>query len=281
MDCCARGLLEAGLCGTHELKWGNAEAVLELMRMIAHREGFGDLLAQGVRAASEKIGRGSEYRAIHCKGQDNLDALRALKGWALGNVASLRGGRHLDGAPAAEFAGITPETGQRLFGVPTTGDPTTYEGKGQLVAWTSGFKAAVDSLGTCYFGSLWLDENLLALEDYAGLFAAASGRQMSARKLHRNGLQIFNVEKAFNTLHRGFSREDDMPPPIFMREPIKSGRFRGQLLLAPVDWNRMLDDFYQAHGWDRKAGWQTRENLTELDLTEVFEKLDAHGKTPM
>ena len=278
-DCFDRGILTRDDTDGLDLTWGNASAVVELVRKIAYREGFGDLLARGVKEASEEIGKGSDYIAIHCKGQDNLDALRALKGWALGNVVSLRGGRHLDGAPTTEFVALPAEVGEKIYGVPTAGDPGAYEGKGKLVAWTSAFKAVVDSLGVCYYTSLWGNENLFGPEDYARMLSGAIGREISGEALLRKGRQIFNVEKAFNTLHRGFRREDDMPPRIFMEEPIKSGKRKGEKL-EQAEWDKMLDEYYEANKWDKRTSWQTEETLKELGLDDVYRKLDEYGKIP-
>jgi len=278
-DCFDRGILTRDDTDGLDLSWGNSEAVVELVRKIAYREGFGDLLARGVKEASEVIGKGSDYIAIHCKGQDNWDALRALKGWAFGNVVSLRGGRHLDGAPTTEFADLSPELGEELYGVATAGDPTTYEGKGKLVSWTSAFKAVVDSLGVCYYTSLWGSFDLLGPEDYAKLVSAATGQDISADALLEMGRRIYNVEKAFNTIHRGFTRQDDMPPKIFMEEPIKSGKFKGEKL-EEAKWNKMLDEFYECNEWDKQTSWQAREILEKLDLHEVFGRLVDCGRVP-
>jgi len=278
-DCFDRGILTRDDTDGLDLTWGNASAVVELVKKIAYREGFGDLLARGVREASEEIGKGSDHIAIHIKGQDNVDCLRAFKGWALGNVVSVRGGRHLDGAPTTEFVRLPPEVGEKIYGVPTAGDPSAYEGKGRLVSWTSAYKAVVDSLGLCYFTSLWGSENLCSPEDYAKMLSGAIGQDISAEALLRKGRQIHNVEKAFNTLHKGFTRKDDMPPRIFMEEPIKSGKAKGEKL-ERQEWDGMLDEFYEANKWDKKSGWQTRETLKELDLDDVYAKLEEYDRVP-
>jgi len=154
--------------------------VISLVRKIALQDGFGKLLGKGCKKASLAIGKGSEYYCTSLKGQDNLDALRALKGWGFGNVVSLRGGRHLDGATCTEFfPDIPSEVGEKLFGVSTAYNPTTYEGKGKLVSWFSHFKAAVDSLGVCYFTSYWFYPEHCGPDEYAELLSAASGREIS------------------------------------------------------------------------------------------------------
>lgn len=279
IQCFQKGILSLEDTGGLELTWGNPELVIDLLNKITYKEGIGSLLARGVREASEIIGRGSDYYAIHCKGQDNVDALRAAKGWAFGNVVSLRGGRHLDGAPSTEFQAIPPELGEKLYGVPTAGDQTAYEGKGKLTFWYSCFKALVDSLGFCYYTSYWGDHSLLGPEDYAQLFSAAVGEEFSAQSLLHIGQRIVNVEKTFNTIHKGFSRQDDLPPKIFTSEKIKTGKYKGHYL-DMREWNSMLDEFYSHHEWDQQTGWQTRACLENLELDDVLPLLESTGRIP-
>ncbi|MBN1536210.1 MAG: aldehyde ferredoxin oxidoreductase family protein [Anaerolineales bacterium] len=276
IDCYQKGILKPEDTGGMPLAWGDAGCVLELLRMISQNDGFGALLARGVQEASKVIGRGSEYYAIHCKGQDNVDALRSAKGWGFGNVVSLRGGRHLDGSPTTEYQAISRELGEKLYGVPTAGDQTAYEGKGKLTFWYSCFKAAVDALGICYYTTWWGDHSFLGPKELAAMISEATGSPMSADDLFLIGQRIVNIEKAFNTIHGGFSRADDMPPKIFVDEPIKSGRYRGELL-DECKWNEMLDEFYEMHGWANDTGQQTRDGLLQLDLSDVWQKLEAHS----
>ena len=281
-ECYDKGILTKKDTGGLDLTWGNHEAVIELIRQMAKGEGFGKLLGQGTKRASEVIGKGSDYYSVALKGQDNLDALRALKAWALGNVVSLRGGRHLDGAPTSEFfagMGIPREVPEKLFGVPTACEPTTYEGKAKLVSWFSRYKAAIDTTGACYFTSYWGAFDLCHPEDYAEAISAATGREISGDEFMEVGQRIYNVEKAFNTLHVGFARKDDYPPLVYMKEPIKSGQFKGELLERDK-WDKMLDEYYEEQGWDKKTSWQTEENLVKLGLRDVAERLREAGRLP-
>ncbi|MFH0813882.1 MAG: aldehyde ferredoxin oxidoreductase C-terminal domain-containing protein, partial [Pseudomonadota bacterium] len=277
-ECYEKGILTKADTDGLNLTWGNDAAVIALIRKIATRNGFGRLLGEGTRKASEVTGKGSDYYCTALKGQDNLDAIRSCKGWSLGELVSLRGGRHLDGCPTTEFfPGTPPELGEKLFGVPTAFTPTTYEGKGRLVSWFSRFKAAIDSLGVCYFTSWWLTPEFCGPEDYADALSAATGREISGDELMRIGQRIHNVEKAFNTLHAGFTRKDDVPPLIYMKEPIKHGPYKGELI-TQEGLDTMLDEYYETNGWDKKTSWQIKETLETLGLPEVMERLREASK---
>lgn len=271
-----KGLLTTKDTNGLDLTWGNSEVVLDLIRKIAHREGFGDILADGAKAAADRMGKGHEY-ALHIKGQDLAEGIRAAKGWAFGVVVAPRGGGHLDGAPLSGMQAVSEEFGERIFGVPTTGKQAVYEGKPQVVFWLEQFKAVIDMFGICYFTSIWDYPDLLELERYVTLFQKVTGKNLSGDELMRIGLQVHNVEKAFNTLHAGFRREDDFPPQRLMEDPIKRGPYQGEVL-HQGKWSQMLDDYYTRHGWDKNTSWQTRKGLHSLGLEDVAEKLEQAGK---
>lgn len=276
-ECYEKGILTNEDTDGMELIWGDAETVFELMRKIAYREGFGDLLAEGCKRASDIIGKGSDYYCTHCKGQDNLDTIRVHKAWALGQVTSLRGGRHLDGSPLTEVQGIPREVCEEVFGVPDASISRSYEGKGKLCNLFSHFKATVDSMGICYFMTLWSGVDLLKPVDVAKAASAALGREISTDELMRIGHQIHAIEKAFNTIHAGFTRKDDYPPLIYTNVPTKAGKYAGEVINLS-DWDNMLDEYYKLQGWDIKTGWQTKESLEELELPGVIRKLEDAGK---
>jgi len=275
-----RGLLTAADTDGLELTWGNADAMLELLQRIAARRGIGDLLADGVAEAARRLGRGSEDFAMHAKGQGlNEQTVRSHKGWALGIFTSTRGGGHLNGAALVERLGMNPQKAKEIFGSEAVARPESYEGKGAVTAWFEGFKSVVDSVGLCYYTTFWIDLELIGLEQIAVLMEKAAGVRTDPDELAYIGRRIQNVEKAFNTLHAGFTRQDDVPRPRFFETAISAGPYAG----AKLDAQRyagMLDDYYAAHGWDPASGWQTARCLDELALPAVKAKLAAAGRLP-
>ena len=268
-----RGLLTKEDTGGLELTWGNGEAMVKLLEQIAYRRGIGDLLAKGVKEAARTLGKGSEEFAMHVKGQEmNEQSVRSHKGWALGIFTSTRGSGHLNGASLIERLGMDKEKAKSLFGTEAVSRPEAYEGKGAVTVWFENFKAVVDSMGVCYYCTTWIDMELLGLDEMANLFQLVTGQKTSAQELFWVGERIYNIEKAFNTLHAGFTRKDDLPPKRFMEMPISGGPYAGARLELE-GYNRMLDDYYRTHGWDPVTSWQTSGCLDRLGLDEVKRQL--------
>ena len=273
-----RGLLTKADTDGLELTWGNADAMLELLQRIATRRGIGDLLADGVMEAARKFGRGSEAFVMQAKGQGlNEQSVRSHKGWALGIFTSTRGGGHLNGATLVERLGMDPKKAKEIFGNDAVVRPEAYEGKGAVTAWFEGFKSIVDSVGLCYYTTFWIDLELIGMEHIAMLMEKVTGEKTDPEALAHTGRRIQNIEKAFNTLHAGFTRAHDIPPARFFESAISGGAFAGARLDAE-GYGRMLDDYYAAHGWDRATGWQTARCLDELALPEIKQRLAAAGR---
>lgn len=261
-----------------ELAWGNHGVIVELLRKIAYREGFGNLLAEGSLRASQIVEKGSERYSFHVKGQDLIEAIRSMKGWALGVVLSARGGAHTRGAPATESRKYSLEDSQRLFGIKTAGDPRTYSGKPKIVCYFEYVHALLDSLGVCFFTGNWTSPEGITPRELAKFYSLATGIRTSEDELMRAGERIHNVEKMFNVYHAGYTRNDDYPPKRLMEEPVRSGPLKGELL-DREDWDKMLDTYYSLHGWAQNTGWPTKEKLEELNLPECIERLEQARQT--
>lgn len=267
MECYERGLLTRKDTNGLALQWGDAQIVFRLLRDIAFRRGFGDLLAEGSKIASKRIGRGSEDYCVDVKGQELFECLWLSPSWALGTMVSPRGGTHTRGAAIeGRFQDIDRETSEKYFGIPSIGKPADYENKERLVFFFERLEAFLDCIGICMFtNSLRLD--MLLPEDYVQLFSAATGQEIDVQELLRIGERTHNVEKAFNVLHTSWDRRDDMPPHRFTTVPL-DGKYRIDL----EQWNALLDQYYALHGWDSR-GLPTRKTLTRLGLDDIADRL--------
>ena len=273
IDCFQNGILSKKDTDGLELTWGNHGVIIELLRKVAYREGFGNLLAEGSLRASQIVEKGSEKYSFHMKGQDLVEGIRSMKGWALGVVSSARGGAHTRGAPATESRKYSLEESQRLFGIKTAGDAPTYTGKPKIVCYFEYVHSLLDSLGVCLFTGNWTSPEGITPRELAQFYSFATGIKTSEDELMRTGERIHNVEKMFNVYHAGYTRNDDYPPKRLMEEPIKSGPLKGELL-DREDWDTMLDTYYSLHGWAQNTGWPTKEKLQELNLPECIERLE-------
>ena len=279
-DCYERGLIDERDTGGVALHWGDCDAAEALLRSLALRQGFGELLADGACETARQIGSGAENLVAHMKGHEHFEAMRAAPAWALGTAVALRGGGHLDGAPCIEFGGPWDANAcERRFGSASLADPQVYTGKANVVSYFEKLKAITDALGLCYFTTQWCDPDLLGFDDFAQLITASLGPSQGNQDLVELGDRIHNIGKAFNTLHAGFTRNDDYPVSRFFEEPIASGPRIGTRL-DRQRWDRLLDEYYIAKGWDPQTGWQREHRLLELGLADVGSDLGAAHRLP-
>jgi aldehyde:ferredoxin oxidoreductase len=272
-ECYEKGLLTHKDTDGLELTWGNHATLMTLIEQIAFRKGLGDTLARGTRKAAEIIGRGSGELAVHMKGQDLYEDMRIPKGYALGVALSTRGGGHCSGSPLMEFsaswAGGEQMTVEGPHGFTSPIDPAVYDGKAHLVAYHECVHAILNSLGLCFFVSAVASPELPGVADYARLISAAADWDIDPEELMEAGERIHTVERLFNLLHAGFDRKDDYPVERFFRDPIKTGPYKGEILHRNL-FDRMLDENYEIHGWD-KRGRPKRRTLEKLRLTSLLD----------
>ena len=257
-ECYEKGLITKKETDGIELVWGNYKAMIEMLKKIAHREGFGDFLADGALRAAEKLGKNSEKFVIHVKGQDSLDGIRINKGWGFGIILSPVGGRHLRGS----LTGFWLRSDRPI---------NSYEGVPEDLFYNQKKKAVQDILGLCsyVYGQ--------TIDDWIALLSSATGNEISKKELLHIGLQEHNLEKAFNTIHAGFDRKDDYPCERYYNEPVKSGPYKGEKIKHNI-WNKMLDTYYKLQEWNPKTSWQTREGLEKIGLSDVANRLEVEGK---
>ena len=263
MELFERGLLTTHDTGGLELTFGNHKAVIDLIRQMAYREGFGALLADGTRIAAQQIGRGTEKYAMHVKGLE-LPAydVRGAYGHGLNYATSFTGADHNRGYAIQEIFGVP---------VPYPADRFSTENKGDLTKWNQDARAATcDSPTMCCFV---FDMALapLALRNTAALMEAVTGISYTAEEVMKAGERINNLARAFN-VREGFGRAEDTLPERVMTEPLKAGASQGHVI-SKEDLDFMLDEYYKARGWDPRTGIPTREKLVELDLAYVADQL--------
>jgi aldehyde:ferredoxin oxidoreductase len=280
MECFQRGILDEKDTDGLELHWGDAEIVLDLIKRISHREGFANILAEGSAKAADIVGRDSGYYAMHIKGQELYEPCRGALGWCLGTTTSTRGAAHTTGAvmdarPLFDVNEINKA--KKIFGVDHPTDPLAYEGKAKMVTYMELLHRINNCLGICHMNTVHWDVEFLDLPQLAELYSVATGWEMSVEEMKWAAMRQLNLEKAFNLRHTHFGRQEDMPTPRDLHEPIPTGPLVGWKI-DEKKFNQMLDEYYDLHGWDRETSFPRRGTLKDLGLENVAKDLEKMGK---
>ena len=278
MECYERGVITPQQTGGLELTWGNGDAVVGLIHRIASRDGIGAILAEGTKRAAEVVGHDSWKWAVQAKGLEQSRAeTRVRKGYALAFAVNPRGPDHLHTQCYAED-GSSPEAKAligKICGSEAYANHKLTEKRGEIVRFHEDWYATVDSLGICTF--VTISRGYLILPNVlAELYRSATGRAMEEGELLRIGRRIINLEKAFN-VREGATRKDDTLPWRTMNEPIPNGPYEG-MTTSKDELDRMLDEYYELHGWNKENGCPTRKGLETLGLKEVADQLERLGK---
>ncbi len=252
MECFEKGLITKKETGGIDLSFGNGEALIEVIHLIAKREGVGQLLCEGVKIASERI-EGSSAFAIHVKGLElpGYDP-RGMKGQSLTYTLSDRGACHV--------RSNTIRT--ELLGIPQPIDRYAYEGKAQMVRDLQLNYATYDSLIACIFGAF-----AISLDDYSDALRTLTGWPMTPVELRSIAERAWNLTRLFN-LREGFTRKDDTLPERLFTQASTKGPSKGQVV-DRESFEKMLDEYYQIAGWDRITGVPTKEKLMELGIENL------------
>ena len=253
-------LFEKGILTTKDtdglvLKYGDPEPMLKLVEKIGRREGLGDILAEGVKRAAEKIGKGAEQYAMHVKGLEMPGyEPRAMKALGMHYALSNTGANHCYGYAQQEMGNPRP----RLV------DAAADEDKGDIVKYNQDYVAAIELTNACTFPANNLE--LFGPELIANMLVAALGETKfgSADYLWHVGEKVYNLERCFN-IREGFSRKDDTLPKRMYTEPLQGGMRDGEIIRKP---DVIIDEYYGARGWDSN-GIPTKETLARLGLKEV------------
>lgn len=243
---CAMEMSQKGYIA-EKIKFGDAAAMVDLVRKMGYREGIGDELADGSYRFAEKYGHPELSMSVKKQELPAYDP-RGLQGHGLQYATSVRGGCHVYGYM------VSPE----VLGAPQKLDPYVDTDK---AFWTKTFQdltATIDAIGMCLFSSF-----ALGAADYAEGLSAVTGYEIDDKEALRIGERIWNLQKLAN-MKLGFTRADDTLPPRLLNEPLQEGAPKGRV------WNRepLLSEYYKVRGWDI-AGRPTKEKLQELGLAPI------------
>ena len=255
MECFDRGVLSRQDTGGIDLRFGDDAALVQCLELIAKREGVGDLLAGGSRAAAEVVGQGSGDWAMHVKGLEMPGyEPRSLKTMALGLAVSTRGACHnRSSAYEADFSARV----DRL---------KVDDQRGRITMEGEDFSSVLDSLIWCKFLRKAFDD---FYGESAAIYEHVTGWSKTPDQLRQAGERINNLKKLFN-IREGWARDDDTLPPRVLQEALPSGMVEG-VGLTREDLDMMIAGYYRARGWT-DDGLIPDEKLRALGLEDVVEQ---------
>ena len=248
MECFERDLISSRETEGIDIRFGDPEASLSAIEMIAYRKGFGDILAEGVKAISERIGKDADRFAMHVKGMEfPAYEPRGAFGSGLSYAVSPRGACHRRAwPPAQEILGNYP--------------PYTAEGKAEMVKALYDENCILHSLLVCDMPAKFIP---LSHDDYSKYFEAVTGKPVSKEDFQIIADRIETLIRMFN-VREGLTRKDDTLPYRTLHEPLLDGPAKGQFI-GEENLNRMLDEYYELRGWDR-LGIPKEETLKKYQL---------------
>jgi aldehyde:ferredoxin oxidoreductase len=261
LECYEHGILTKEQADGLELTWGNHQAIVALTEKICRREGIGEVLADGVKVAAERIGRGAERFAIHIHGQEpGYHDAKLCPSRGTAYVADPTPGRHTaGGAATAEFGRATaPQPGIDLPKI----ERYQYTGKGEVQAAWSNHKQIVETSGLCLMPANWG----YRLEQF---IAAVSGWDFTVEELLLTGERIQTLRHAFNVREGLRPADFKLPDRLIGKPPLTAGPTAG----VTIDIDTLVREYYEAMAWDATTGVPSRDRLQKLGLSDLVGSL--------
>jgi len=262
MECFENGLLTTKDTGGIDLRFGNAEAMLEVIPLIAKREGIGELLSLGSRKASQKIGRGSEKFAMQVKGLEvAFHEPRVKASLGLGFMVNPHGADHVDNMHDTNFVAEPQIKSLKPLGVlePLPADEMSPRKVGMFKAFY--FKQiSLDAMVMCVIsGTPFTHQHL------ADLVSAVTGWETGVAEQMQVAERILTISRLFN-FREGFTAEEDWLPERFF-QPKTDGPLSGpDKGLKPEEYKQALHYYYALMGWDADTGAPLPEKVEELGI---------------
>ena len=265
IECYENGLITKEDMEGIELTWGNADAIVEMTEKIAKREGFGAILADGVKVAAEKIGKDADKYALHVAGQElPMHDPKLIPAYGNAYVVDATPGRHTQGYSIYldELPGVE---------MPPLGDERDCRGKGAANAYMSHFNHVVNALGVCQFPS-----NLIVIEgipNHADFVNSVTGWKTTMQALLVCGERIACMRQAFN-VREGFTPADfKLPARAFGKPPLAKGPLKD----VTIEIENWVKEYHEYADWDYETGKPSAKKLIQLGLEDVAKDLYKNG----
>jgi len=288
MELFQRGLLTEQDTDGLRLSWGNEDATQLLIKQIAHREGFGQILADGISRAAEQIGGEAEKYALTVKGMEMSmmpdPRAGAQIGWISGLLTNPRGGDNVKNTHFyaekynpnwwVDQFDMFEDVKKIIYGMPPEEISRTWQGKAMMCRWFEDLYTLCNALGFCFFttgSKLAWGPTIMSR-----LYSTCTGQDVTPEEIVGLGERVFTVFKAY-TIREGLSRKDDTMPERFFTEPLPEGPAKGKVVPRAVI-EGFLDEYYDLRGWGKKTGLPTMEKFKDLGLDDIGTDLKNRGK---
>lgn len=255
MECYEKGYLKKDDLDGIEMKWGDAEATLKMLKKIAHRDGCGNLFAEGVKRASETVGGEAADCAVYARkgatprGHDHRGRWQELIDTCLSNTGTV------------ELSGGFPHPEQ--LGIKMMTDPFDGIQVSTYNAQSNGRRQFEDSLGICFLGVQSLQLTIDALN-------AVTGWDFDVQESMEMGRRVINRMRVFNFRH-GLTKEMEAPSVRYGSTPV-DGPQAGKSIMP--QWDALRENYYNLMGWDPATGRPLKETLERLGLGNLYKEIE-------
>jgi aldehyde:ferredoxin oxidoreductase len=267
MECYEKGVITKEDTDGIELTWGNIDAAKQMVIKIVNREGVGAVLAEGVLRAAEKLGKGSHEFALHVKGLElpahDTRSKGFGKAWAIQYGTANRGMCHCHPQEPGIVHAIFDDQVEGMRDLRTTlKEPFNEVGKGKMVKWAQDFGNISNTLGLCIFHSYLIPG--AEFNRYTKAISAATDLEMAFDELMKIGERLSSLQRCFN-VREGTRRKDDRLPKRLLQIPA-FGPYSNRPETEIKDYEAMLDEYYEARGWNKSTGIPEKGKLEELGI---------------
>jgi len=267
MECFERGLLTSEDTQGIDLRFGNADAMVQMVELMGERKGFGELLSEGSFHAAQSIGRGSEEFVMHSNGQElPMHEPRIKFGLGVGYAMSPTGADHMHNFHDVDYQTEDGIEGVQHFGIL---EPIPFDDLGpnkmRLASVLIPWQTLHNSLGFCMFvGSCF------EIPKVVEMVRAITGWDTTVYELLKVGERAYTMARAFNT-REGITSVDDKIPARFF-ESFKEGP-SAKNKIDPADFDQACVTFYRMMGYDPETGVPDDWKLQELGIAWVTEAI--------
>jgi aldehyde:ferredoxin oxidoreductase len=255
IECFENGIISKSDTDGIEMTWGNHKSIIAMTDKLARREGFGAVLADGARAAAERIGKGVDRYAIHIQGQempahDPKYAIDLTTTYRLDATPA----RHTQGSEARHAPGLIPRYDRRAF-----------SGRAEIHKRGSNFHHITNCSGMCDF----MYGTLPTVDAIAELMSAVTGWDLTTEELLVTGERIANIRLAFNIREGLNPLQFKVPDRVIGIPPQQEGPLAG----VTIDEDTLFSEYLAAMDWDARTSKPSEKKLLELGLEDVAREL--------